>query len=372
MALPQHMRADDPAAADPARRRLLQKPSVLRFPSLPSRPSKPLSLPLSPTDHPADDILIDDAHLPHSLHDKDVFRWAILYENQRGITLFSTPFYSPLSLLPSDPQPFTLPHTYNTRAPHSNFSLDNFPLPDGTWRWVSTAWMIDMRTDLGEVQHDGFEYNWHFRDKHWHSQIGTLGAGAWVRRRRWIRLMMRPANHTHGHNPPCNGIRTTILVCPASNPSLLELDHHEPHLWDGGEQDWQHVHRLLKQLGRDGRKLELWRVWLGPWAQTHASNFKAKAKLSDAPSLSSQEALEKRLSNVFPEGNRPPLVHLITILRNHGEAILHSFVFPDSRAQFVDLVRQAGLAHDLEICLGRAFSVVDVDFWSYADSLDKR
>ena len=249
--------------------------------------------------------------------------------------------------------------------------------------------MIDMRTDLGEVQHDGFEYNWRFRDNHWHSQIGKLGAGAWVRRRRWVRLMMRPANHTHGHSAPCNGIRTTIpfspsLACPASKPSLVELDHH---VWDGGEQDWHYVHRLLRQLGRDGRKLELWRVWLGP--HTHASDSKAKGKQSDAPSLSSQDALEKRLSDVVPEGNPPPLVHLITILRDHvrvppsslqtdqnyyvaqGEAILRSFVFPDSRAQFVDLVRQAGLAQDLEICLGRAFSAADVDFWSYTDNLDK-
>jgi hypothetical protein len=53
-----------------------------------------------------------------------------------------------------------------------------------------------------------------------------------------------------------------------------------------------------------------------------------------------------------------------------GEAILHSFVFPDSRAQFADLVRSAGLAKELENCLGRAFSAADVDFWSYADNLD--
>lgn len=49
-----------------------------------------------------------------------------------------------------------------------------------------------MRTDSGEVQHDGFEYNWMFRSHHWHAKVGKLSAGGWVRRRRWIRLMMRP------------------------------------------------------------------------------------------------------------------------------------------------------------------------------------
>lgn len=49
-----------------------------------------------------------------------------------------------------------------------------------------------MRSDSGEVQHDGFEYNWMFRTHHWCARVGKLSAGGWVRRRRWIRLMMRP------------------------------------------------------------------------------------------------------------------------------------------------------------------------------------
>ncbi|KAI9572967.1 hypothetical protein HD554DRAFT_1403772 [Boletus coccyginus] len=367
MSRPQHMCADDPAAADPARRRLLKKSPFPRFPSFPARTSTISinTLPFLSDDHPTDDIHIDDAPLPHSPDDKDVYRWAILYENQRGITLFSTPFYSPLSLLPSDPRPFTIPHNHTTRAHHPNLSLGNYPLPDGTWRWVSGAWMIDMRTGLGEVQHDGFEYNWFFRDNHWHAKVGKLGAGAWVRRRRWVRLMMRPANHTCAHNgptPACNGRL-------ASKLSLVGLDHHPSRVWDGGEQDWQHVHRLLRQLGRDGRKLELWRMWLAPYVHTHAPDIKGKTKQPD-PLPPSQIALEKHLSGHVPEGNPPPLVHLTTILGNHGEAILRSFVFPDSRAQFVDLVRRAGLAKDLEIRLGHSLSAADVDFWSYADNLD--
>ena len=94
MTLPQHMRADDPAAADPARRRLLQKSPFPRFPSFPSRTStiSTNTLPL-PDDHPADDIHIDDARLPHPPDDKDVYRWAILYENQRGSVIPTPPLF---------------------------------------------------------------------------------------------------------------------------------------------------------------------------------------------------------------------------------------------------------------------------------------
>ena len=185
--------------------------------------------------------------------------------------------------------------------------------------------MIDMRTDLGEVQHDGFEYNWFFRDNNWHAKIGKLSAGAWVRRRRWLRLMMRPANHTRSLNGPRANqaaiLSSPSLVRPASKLSLVELDLHTSHVWDGSEQDWQHVHRLLRHLGRDGRKLEFWRMLLGPYA-THALDIKGKGKQSDPLPPPSQNTLEKRLSDVVPEGRPPPLVHLTTILSNHV-CVLH-------------------------------------------------
>ena len=102
---------------------------------------------------------------------------------------------------------------------------------------------------------------------------------------------------------------------PVSKLSLVELG--ASHVWNGSEQDWQHVHRLLKQLGRDGRKLELWRMFLAPYAQTHAPDIKGKGKQSDPLPPPSQNALEKHLSDVVSEGRPPPLVHLTTILGNH-------------------------------------------------------
>ena len=115
------------------------------------------------------------------------------------MTLFSIPYYSALSLLPTDPSPFTLPNTSQKRSEQPPITLDAYPLPDGDWRWVSRTWMIDMRnSDSSIVQHDGFEYNWVFRQRKWRAQVGFLSAGGWVRRRRWVRLMMRPSK-----NKPC-------------------------------------------------------------------------------------------------------------------------------------------------------------------------
>jgi len=75
--------------------------------------------------------------------------------------MFSTAYYSNRSLLPRDPRPFTVPDVeenvdgqtkIHPFAP-ANVTLETYPLPDPTWRWVSRFWLVDMRG--GEVQHDG-------------------------------------------------------------------------------------------------------------------------------------------------------------------------------------------------------------------------
>ena len=65
-------------------------------------------------------------------------------------------------------------------------TLEDYPLPDGSWKWVSRGWMIDMRGD-GQVQYDGFEYSRSFRSKHWGPSPGVLSNRGLVRRRRWLR-----------------------------------------------------------------------------------------------------------------------------------------------------------------------------------------
>lgn len=105
-----------------------------------------------------------------------------------------------------------------------------------------------MRDDT--VQHDGFEYNWFFRTKNWRQKAGHLNAGAWVRRRRWIRLMERP---------PLSALQPDDASKQRESPiSSLSLND----IWRGDDSDWSRLHRVMHDLGRDGRKLEAWNGWL--------------------------------------------------------------------------------------------------------------
>jgi hypothetical protein len=136
--------------------------------------------------------------------------------------------------------------------------------------------MVDMRGD-GAVQHDGFEYNWFFRRHHWRPAVGAMNAGGWVRRRRWVRLMMRPASHrqTLPHiNEPPEAVGTSYTpsgggssVPPSISNSSTNTDGYVAaigEVWHGDVQtDWERCQALMKRVGRDGRRLELWKTWLG-------------------------------------------------------------------------------------------------------------
>ncbi|KAI6047639.1 hypothetical protein EDC04DRAFT_2918939 [Pisolithus marmoratus] len=320
----------------------------------------------------AQSITLSAERLPDTLEEQDTYRWAVLYENQRGLTIFSLPYYSSLSLLPTDPFPFTIPNASTKRSQQPNVSLNNYPLPDATWRWVSKAWMIDMRSDLGEVQHDGFEYNWSFREKHWNAEIGPLSAGSWVRRRRWIRLMMRLAswksdlpwladNLSEG---PASPLPATV---PPSETTLDSPERKAGPLWQGiPDVDWQQCYSLMKHLGSDGRKIELWHTWLDPYIAQRTHEPKGKGKQSEDQSRCPSRAdCKGRLL----EGDPPPLSYLSTMLQHHANSIVRMFVFPDSRAQFFELLGRAGLRDDL-IAM-ECMHPEAVDFWSYASSFNR-
>lgn len=232
--------------------------------------------------------------------DKPVYRWAVLYENQRGyvfdlfygllslhslfrITTFGVPHYSPQSLFPLDPPPYTLPTPRPSKSAwrtQPTVSLASYPLPDGTWRWVSRAWMIDIRGD-GLVQHDGFEYAWSFRYGSWRPEIGMLSTAAWVRRRRWVRLMVRVyrdrtqpdaeraerAGEAEGEMPVVGVLHDVPGATrpPSVIASLVGEDGEtaDAEVWLGDNGDWERCRAAFKRTGRDGRKLELWKQWLG-------------------------------------------------------------------------------------------------------------
>lgn len=105
------------------------------------------------------------------------------------------------------------------------------------------------------------------------------------------------------------------------------VDIDAQHVWKGGdpEQDWIRCHTLLKRLGRDGRKLELWKRWLGGYYSEHAhlghllgdSKTVQKQWTEDEGPLPSQTARADQMNIVVSEGVSPSLDHVAAVLRLH-------------------------------------------------------
>ncbi|RPD62932.1 hypothetical protein L226DRAFT_607651 [Lentinus tigrinus ALCF2SS1-7] len=335
---------------------------------------------------------------------KDVYRWAVLYENQRGAMVFSTAYYSPLTLLPLDPPAFTIPTAI--RSPRKNqptVSLEDYPLPDGSWKWVSRAWMIDMRGD-GQVQYDGFEYSRSFRSRKWGPNPGFMSNRGLVRRRRWIRLMMRPAQVHHDaessllstlpeleHLEEGASRPPSVMLTPSSG-STVERD-----VWRGDGGDWGRCHIALRRLGRDGRKLELWASWLGVSEAAHLSRptswdptivpivkvplpgkaadgqpqtIREQYPANEPASRETNQAEADKLSADTGVSISPaPKAYVAAVLRTHAHDMLTLFVYPDSRAKFLSLLGRAGLLPDLRAGICAPDSVQILDFWSYTHDL---
>lgn len=139
-----------------------------------------------------------------------------MYENQRGISLFGSAWYSWRSLLPSDPSAFTLPNNppetdivesqgsgkfkrsttrqlFQRKSIDTGYTLETYQTPSRAWKWV-TPWMINMRSATDE---QGWEYNLWFNKAHWRAFPMRLNWWGWVRRRQWLRLRaLVPGQHS--------------------------------------------------------------------------------------------------------------------------------------------------------------------------------
>jgi len=227
----------------------------------------------------------------------------------------------------------------------------------------------------GDVQYDGFEYNWFFRTDKWRSEVGKLSTGAWVRRRRWVRLMMKPA--IHPSKAVMAGAHTSLHhFALSSRPSSVSDSDSESlqrsgFVWEGDPQaDWIHCHDCLRSFPRDGKKLEIWRQWLGLRDQDDAEVIRKQWTEDEAPLPSQTYEADRSTQDWAPP---VPTDVIVPVIRENIKEILKTFVFPDSRAQFFVMLRNAGISTDVF----EAGVVIPLDstqslnFWSYAHEQEK-
>lgn len=146
--------------------------------------------------------------------------------------------------------------------------------------------------------------------------------------------------------------------------------------------DWERCHDYLRSLTRDGRKLEVWKLWLGLSdivENEDGVNVNKKQWTEDEGLLPSQ-GLAKTPKTV-DVGTTPPREWIVAAIREHVSVplsshppfpnprslqmddILQTLVYPDSRAQFISMLRkvQCDLGENAE----RLLSSYQSDFWSY-------
>lgn len=284
------------------------------------RSSSLSSLPHSVADNPpladiCDDPDLDPVHIhsppstspvrPHS----HLYQWVLVMEHQRGFTLFKTPHYSQASLLPNDPPPFQVYDTIR-QEPWAVSSLDDYTLPSPLWIWISRFWMVDMRGD-GEVDANGWQYGRTFSSEIWRPHPKPFSRGGWVRRRRWVRLMTKPA-------PVEVPARASAFSNTGANPTQV---------WRGDVDDWARCRHALKSQALDGQRLDLWRAW-----------FRHK----DA------------------------LMNVQQTVSFHMEDILQTFIYPETRMQFLLSLKEIAPTLKTPLNLNNPSSL---EFWSYLSSM---
>jgi len=104
----------------------------------------------------------------------------------------------------------------------------------------------------------------------------------------------------------------------------------------------------------------VWKSWLG-LGGTDSPNINKRQWTEDEGLLPSQAIV--KTPKVVDVSTTPPREWVVIAIREHMEEILQTFVYPDSRAQFITVLRkiQGDLGEDAEKFLNSYQS----DFWSY-------
>jgi len=142
-------------------------------------------------------------------------------------------------------------------------------------------------------------------------------------------------------------------------------------IWQGdGVDDWERCHDYLRSLTRDGKKLEMWKLWLGlsdavesgeVKESAYGANTNKKQWTADEELLPSQALVET--PKAADVATTPPREWIVAAIREHMGEILQTFVYPDSRAQFVNVLRK--IQDELGEDSGKLLGSYQSDFWSY-------
>jgi hypothetical protein len=103
-------------------------------------------------------------------------------------------------------------------------------------------------------------------------------------------------------------------------------------VWSGTnpDEDWERCRRLMKHFGRDGRKLELWRLWLGFHRnELHAIDISNKAKgkrkqwTEDEELMPSEAAAAANLLLSKDTVTVAPFEYIIPVLEKYVRSLPH-------------------------------------------------
>ena len=127
------------------------------------------------------------------------------------------------------------------------------------------------------------------------------------------------------------------LVSALTDLSAHSSIYYPDDVWTGTntDADWERCRRLMRRFGRDGKKLELWRLWLGFYHPEHKERFMSTADHDENEGKSIDKGKQRQKQWTEDDGPLPsevtaaeivlsketvaiaPREHIIPVLRTH-------------------------------------------------------
>jgi hypothetical protein len=185
-----------------------------------------------------------------------------------------------------------------------------------------------------------------------------------------------PPSHIPAASQPASlypiGASSTDLASEnQSSPGPTSPDIHSPsqfdvlEIWRGNDNDWSRCHTALKTLRSDGRRLELWKSWIGDEGEQE-EDMLATVRLSSEKRRRVQWTEDQ---NMTAKSQRIPISHFITdeplgaggscaprefltkVLNEHVSSIL--FSIPLDLFHGADMLKPVGPRNSSHVCIPR-------------------